>query len=133
MAETNPPLSRAEALKVYATEGASAAAEAASVSTRTIQRWATAEGITSGWEPPILRGHGTAACYVRGCRKAECVEANRISNREVKERRVARFKAGKVKILHGVSGYSNWDCRCAECRVAWSTYLRDRRNSRQAD
>lgn len=128
MAQTTP--NREEVLETYATHGASAAATKAGVSTRTVQRWAAAEGIKSGWEPPILRGHGTSACYIRGCRKPECVEANKQTNREVKERRVARYEAGTVKVKHGVSAYSNWNCRCAECKAAWSAYLRDRRMSR---
>lgn len=120
-------LSREEALKLYAGEGASAAASEAGVSTRTIQRWAAQEGVKSGWVPPVLRDHGTAACYIRGCRRPECIEANRQANREVKARRIERFRKGKVSIRHGVSGYSNWDCRCPLCRNAWSTYLRGRR------
>lgn len=126
MAETSKP-TREEILKIYSVEGATAAASEAGVSTRTIQRWAAQEGVTSGWVPPILRDHGTAACYIRGCRKPECVEANREANREVKARRIERFRKGKVTIRHGVSGYSNWDCRCSECRTAWSAYLRSRR------
>lgn len=133
MADGHEPLTKTEALKLYEVEGAAAAAAAASVSPRTIQRWASQAGVQSGWEPTPQRGHGTAACYIRGCRRPECIEANRIVNREVKERRIARFKAGQVKIKHGVSGYVNWSCRCADCRNAWSAYLRDRRNSRQTD
>jgi hypothetical protein len=125
-------MTKEEALKLYASEGASAAASEAGVSTRTIQRWAAQEGVKSGWQPPILRDHGTAACYIRGCRRDECVEANRQANREVKARRVERFKKGKVTIRHGVSGYSNWDCRCGVCRNAWSAYLRGRRLSADA-
>lgn len=125
-------MSREQILKIYATEGATVAARSASVSTRTIQRWASQEGIATGWEPSLVQGHGTVACYLRGCRRHECVEANKVNNREVKERRVKRFKAGKVQIVHGVSGYSNWDCRCGECTTAWSSYLRDRRNRAHA-
>ena len=131
MAEEEPlneKLTREEILKIYATEGATVAARSASVSTRTIQRWAAQEGIETGWEPQPTLGHNTVACYLRGCRRPGCVEANRQNNREVKERRIKRFRAGKVQIKHGVSGYSNWSCRCGECTSAWSAYLRDRRN-----
>lgn len=120
-------LPREQALTIYANEGAAAAAEAAKVSIRTVQRWASDAGVRSGYKRTTTRGHGTAACYLRGCRKKECVEANREENRQVKARRVARFKAGKVHIKHGVSGYSNWDCRCPLCTNAWSAYLRERR------
>jgi len=120
---------RDEALKIYEQDGAVAASQAAGVSTRTIQRWANAEGLTSGWEPSPTKGHGTAACYIRGCRLPECVEANRQTNREVKERRVKRFEAGQVTLDHGkVTSYVNWQCRCQECKSAWSAYLRNRRN-----
>lgn len=120
---------REEVLKIYERDGASAAASLAGVSTRTVKRWAAQEGVSSGYTAPIIRGHGTAACYIRGCRETKCVEANREVQREVKRRRIERYRAGKVTIKHGVSGYSNWDCRCGECTSSWSTYLRERRHA----
>lgn len=118
---------RRKVLKVYAKSGATEAAKIAGVSKRTVQRWASAAGIDSGYEPPIIRECPSAAAYARGCRCAGCTEANREAQRQIKARRVARFQAGQVEITHGVSGYSNWDCRCGECKSAWSTYLRERR------
>lgn len=123
--------SREQVLEVYATEGATAAADLAGVSKRTVQRWAAQEGIRSGYEPQITRDCPSAASYTRGCRCEGCKEANREQQRAVKERRVKRFKTGKVDISHGVSGYSNWDCRCGVCGSAWSAYLRERRAIRR--
>lgn len=120
---------REEVLKVYAESGATAASEIANVSKRTVQRWAAKEGIKSGYEPEIIRPCPSAAAYARGCRCDGCKGANREVQREVKARRIARFRdpSGKTKIKHGVSGYSNWDCRCEVCRTKWSGYLRARR------
>jgi len=114
-------------LLTYGTLGATAAASQAGVSKRTVQRWAAVEGIESGYEAPIIRLCPSAASYARGCRCEGCKDANREAQRAIKVRRIKRFKSGKTQIKHGVSGYSNWDCRCADCKAAWSTYLRDRR------
>lgn len=114
-------------MQVYAGKGATAAATLAGVSKRTVQRWAAAEGIESGYTAPIIRLCPSAASYARGCRCDGCKEANKEVQRAIKERRIKRFKSGKTKIKHGVSGYSNWDCRCSDCKAAWSEYLRERR------
>lgn len=132
MAKTKTPPTREEIIELYAAEGATAAAEAAGVSKRTVQRWAAKADVHSGYENPILRPCPSAASYQRGCRCEGCVEANREVQREIKARRVAKLRAGRAVIKHGVSGYSNWDCRCAKCRSAWSKYLRDRRLANQA-
>lgn len=124
-----PPLE--EVLEVYAESGASVAAEFAGVSKRTVQRWAAANKIESGYEPTWTVPCPSPAAYNRGCRCDGCVQANRELQREIKARRIARFRAGKTKIKHGVSGYSNWDCRCDKCRAAWSKYLRERRKARK--
>jgi hypothetical protein len=128
---------RSEILDIYKTQGATAAALKAGVSKRTVQRWAakaraTRTDLNSGYKPPI-RGCPSAAEYARGCRCPGCTEANRIVQRGIKERRVARYRAGLVTITHGVGGYSNWDCRCAVCREAWRNYLRARRNRRPVE
>jgi len=118
---------KAKVLDVYADRGATAAATQAGVSKRTVQRWAAAEGIESGYTAPIIRLCPSAASYARGCRCDGCKDANLEVQRAIKERRIKRFKSGKTKIVHGVSGYSNWDCRCLVCKKAWSEYLRGRR------
>lgn len=128
MAKAKPTVE--QVLEVYAQEGATAAAEYGQVSSRTVQRWASLEGIVSGWVPPITQGHGTSACYMRGCREQECVEAHRETQRKLKARRVKRLKQGKVTVKHGVSAYSNWNCRCEVCRAAWAAYLRERKRVR---
>jgi hypothetical protein len=125
-------IDRAEVLKVFADQGAAAASELAGVSRRTIQRWAAVEGIRSGYTAPIIRECPSAAAYARGCDCDGCKEANREQQRQVKARRVAYFQEHGTKrdgtpIPHGVSGYSNWDCRCEVCRPAWSAYLREHR------
>lgn len=120
-------IDREEILRIYSEEGATVAASKAGVSKRTVQRWAAASRVHSGYEAPIMRECPSAASYARGCRCEGCKEENRLTQKEIKARRVARFKAGEVEITHGVSGYSNWDCRCNECKSAWSSYLRERR------
>lgn len=119
---------REKVLKIYGSKGPDAAAEAAGVSKRTAQRWAAAAGVKYHYENPILRGHRTSACYARGCRKKQCVEANKEAQRAIKARRVERRIRGEAKFKHGVSGYSNWDCRCGRCKKSWSEYLRERRS-----
>ena len=125
--DTVPP-TRDEVLETYAKQGATAASEFAGVSKRTVQRWAASEAVTSGYKAPIIRMCPSAASYARGCRCEGCVVANREAQREIKDRRISRFRQGGVQINHGVSGYSNWDCRCELCRSSWSNYLRGRRN-----
>jgi hypothetical protein len=116
-------------LTIYATEGAVAAAKEAGVSVRTMQRWAGQEGIQSGYRTPVSAECPSAAAYNRGCRCEGCVDANRIAGRQAKDRRIARAHHG-AEVPHGVSGYSNWDCRCVTCSTAWATYLRKRRATR---
>lgn len=118
-------------LTIYATEGAVAAAKEAGVSVRTMQRWAAQEGVESGYKTPVSAQCPSAAAYGRGCRCDGCIDANRVAAREAKDRRIARAHHG-VEVPHGVSGYSNWDCRCVTCSTAWATYLRKRRSMRAA-
>lgn len=125
---------RERALLIYELEGAEEAGRAVNVSKRTVQRWAAEAGVSYEYQPPLLPCP-SAASYVRGCRCDGCVEANRERQRSVKERRVAYGKKHNRKhdgnpIPHGVSGYSNWDCRCPRCKNAWSTYLREKRAAR---
>lgn len=54
-------------------------------------------------DPATLKQHGTNACYARGCRRAECVEAHRAYYREY----VARRRAEGAKEYHGTAyGYA---------------------------
>lgn len=56
--------------------------------------------------------HGTRCCYgYYRCRCEECTRANRENIRALK---------GKTPPTHGVSGYSNYGCRCDTCKAAWS-------------
>lgn len=70
---------RALALDVYQRDGATAAAEAAGVTTRTVFRWAREAGVSSGWENPSgpQTSHGTLTRYTaHGCRCDDCRAAN---------------------------------------------------------
>ena len=62
----------------------------------------------------IRAPHGTRARYVSGCSCDECRAANRAYMRSLKTRPVPN---------HGVSGYTNYGCRCATCRRAHSDRL----------
>lgn len=128
------PEIRQQALDVYVKEGAEAAGLATGVSKRTVQRWASEAEVEYVYVPYLLPCPSVAS-YARGCRCDGCVEENREHQKEVKARRVAYGKKhGKKKtgepIPHGVSGYSNWDCRCPVCKSEWSSYLRTKRLAR---
>jgi hypothetical protein len=132
--KTVDPEIRQQALDIYVKEGAEAARLAVGVSKRTVQRWASDAGLKYEYVAPLLPCPSMAS-YARGCRCDGCVEANREHQKEVKARRVAYGKKhGKKKtgepIPHGVSGYSNWDCRCGTCKAEWSAYLRRKRDAR---
>ena len=124
---------RTEALAVYARLGGRAAAEVTGVSIRTIQRWAYQHGVKSGYTAEVTRTPcPSVGAYMRGCRCEDCVRLRREEQREVKERRLAKAEKRPGLIPHGVSGYANWDCRCAKCRSEWTKYLRERRAARAA-
>lgn len=38
----------------------------------------------------------------------------------------------REELGHGASRYSNYKCRCQECREAWSSYIQKRREQRVA-
>lgn len=128
------PEIRQQALDVYVKEGAEAARLAVGVSKRTVQRWASEAEVEYTYVPVLLPCPSMAS-YARGCRCDGCIEVNREHQKEVKARRVAYGKEhGKKRtgepIPHGVSGYSNWDCRCGKCKAEWSSYLRTKRLAR---
>lgn len=61
--------------------------------------------------------HGTRAGYIRGCTCEECRVAN---NRYALERK-RRVREGEMKIpSHGLSGYTNYGCKCSICKAAGS-------------
>jgi len=123
---------QAEAVEIYSQRGLAAAVEFCGAAPRTVQRWAAAAGVSSGWEPPNLVPCPSSASYARGCRCEGCVAANLEEGRLVKARRVKRGKTGKTEIPHGVTGFNNWNCRCSICRTAWGAYMRERRMTRAA-
>lgn len=62
------------------------------------------------------RGHGTLACYRRGCSCDECRAANRAHSRSLK---------GAEPLRHGTtSAYTNYACRCDLCRQAHAELVR---------
>lgn len=118
-----------QVLQIFADHGATLAAAAAGVTPRTVKRWAKRAGVRSGYDPSMpYTEDGTRAGYRRGIRTEEAIEAHRESMRVAKERRVERFQAGEAAPACGkASTYSNYDCRGAGCRFAWSTYLKKKR------
>lgn len=122
-------MNKEEALKIYATEGATAAASAAGVTTRTIRRWGAAAGINSGYVAEPTVPCPSVAAYARGCRCDGCRDANRVRQAEGNADRKKRLASGQTSVIHGrVSTYGNWSCRCGECSAAWSAYLRQKKN-----
>ena len=89
--------------------------------------------------------HGTAAGYASyGCRCDDCRKANnerckryRDANRERVREYAAQYRAKLSKsenIPHGSTyAYSNYGCRCDECRAAQRDYSRRYRASKLAD
>lgn len=119
---------REQILEIYATQGATPAAKRAKVHKRTVQRWAREAGISSGFEvEDTYKECPSFASYLRGCRCDGCKLEARDGRRVVKERRLQRVEEGRKKVPHGVSGYSNWNCRCPKCKRAWSAYLKGKR------
>ena len=58
--------------------------------------------------------HGTRSMYVNGpCRGVECTAANTAYYNILKARLVKRTPP-----IHGLSGYTNYDCRCPTCYKA---------------
>lgn len=132
MPEKNPPRPIAqnlkETLEIYQRDGVEAAVEASGLSARSIYRWAERAGVRH--ERAVFKtGCPSQSAYNRGCCCDGCRMANRDANRESKRRRVERAVLSQAEVPHGVGGYSNWDCRCGTCRLAWSNYLRMRRDS----
>lgn len=58
--------------------------------------------------------HGTYSGYTRGCRCAECKQAQRDYVADYRER---------VEVVHGTSaGYTTGGCRCDDCKQAQRAY-----------
>jgi hypothetical protein len=63
--------------------------------------------------------HGTPSAYKRGCRCGDCRAAKTAQNARQKQARMLRLAAGDAAdFKHGVSGYTNWGCRCEVCVAA---------------
>lgn len=60
--------------------------------------------------------HGTTNMYMdHGCRCESCSASNASRIRDLREKRKGN---GKKPVEHGLSGYSNYDCRCKVCDAA---------------
>lgn len=63
--------------------------------------------------------HPGPGAYNKGCRCEECKTLHRERCRRIKEDLVARGAADPDLIPHGtIGGYSNWECRCPDCKRA---------------
>lgn len=68
-------------------------------------------------DPATLQPHGTNACYARGCRLPECVEAHKAYHREYAKRR----KAEGPREYHGTAYGYQLGCRSrSDCPAATS-------------
>lgn len=72
--------------------------------------------------------HGTRACYVRGCRRRQCVEANRAYH-EQRRRAAGMAPARRGPGPHGTVARYKSGCHCARCRTANTAYYRERRQA----
>lgn len=85
--------------------------------------------------PPRTHGHGTRACYRRGCRLPECVQANtdwlRDYNRRTKRRRPREEYEADRHIHPSLNCYKRHGCRCPGCR-RWNAFDVRIRNERRA-
>lgn len=86
-----------------------------------------------------VRHGGSGGAYVRGCRCADCTEAN---TARIKRRKYERF-AERVEVdgrlvavnaaKHGIkSTYGNWGCRCQPCTEANARFSKAYRVARAA-
>lgn len=75
--------------------------------------------------------HGKRYNYVdNGCECDPCREANRIGTKEAKARRFKRTADNggiAPTATHNAGTYTNWNCRCVPCKVAWAADCRDRK------
>ncbi|MFD7111468.1 hypothetical protein ACFWAF_14865 [Streptomyces microflavus] len=95
-------------------------AEELGVHPRTVLRIRQRHDIPSLWQQPSpSAGCGSVAQYQkRGCRCTVCVAAHNARHVEGRRGRVARRDT--ATFVHGVNGYRNWNCRCAECKAGAS-------------
>lgn len=77
----------------------------------------TAVAATPVRQSPVRFVHGTIRGYTDfNCRCSPCREANRVSCRRAREKRMSRPVPDHV---HGTTnGYSSYACRCADCSRA---------------
>lgn len=60
--------------------------------------------------------HGRVSTYHSGC---ECGPCHAVGHNYHKRQRLERFRRAIPEHVHGTySGYSNWGCKCYQCRVA---------------
>lgn len=107
---------------------------------RTLQRRAaTRPALRAGIDDAIatrdaarpLLGHGTAACYARGCRRDECRAANAARCMQSKRARVGKPIPDHVE--HGTdNAYNYYGCRCDVCVPAQSARCGARAARRKA-
>jgi hypothetical protein len=73
--------------------------------------------------------HGTTACYQQS--RCRCKPCKRAEYRRMYKNKTARL--GRTPPTHGLSGYTNWDCRCDVCKAAGSVKnAADRKRRREA-
>lgn len=72
---------------------------------------------------------GTRYGYIRGCRCADCTQANTEYHKKLTAR-LAQTPFGQIP--HGLNGYGNYGCRCQVCLDANAAKSRDARNARKA-
>ena len=97
------------------------AGEAQGVTDRSIHRWMSSDAnlrtrlaeAMATRDASRLLGHGTLACYRRGCKCRPCLAANRDFHMEQRQRR-----ENLEPHEHGLSAFTNWNCRCEICRAA---------------
>lgn len=67
--------------------------------------------------------HGTRSMYQTGCRCQECKAAVASASRALRERQRQMAIDHPELIPHGTyTGYTNWCCRCDDCRKASREY-----------
>lgn len=115
------PEETVERIRAMALDGASDASigRAVGMSGAAVQAVRTRRGIEAGLKLKKSE-HGTPSMYNRGCRCEPCKTRQRQRAKEQQAKRLAKVQAGEASFAHGLSGYTNWNCRCAVCKAAGS-------------
>lgn len=78
-----------------------------------------------------MTGHGVLG-YREGCRCFTCRKAWSAYHCDLRRKRQAAFRSGKITdIKHGLSGYNNYGCRCPVCLAAGQERNRIAQEKRQ--